>query len=849
MDAGSLPQAWISTIACAVLASVAVAVFVALGAYKIGKIAGQLKKVGEKPGVEVRVANTSGGAAGARDGAPDPKGKESAAKGKKSGEKGKESAEKGKESAEKGKESAEKGKESAEKGKESGEKGKSLGAGKRSAGKRKESAENEEESRSSSDEEEESGSGEEESGSEGEKEEEASGSGEKKGKKKVKKEVNKKVKDDDWEWPVYDTWWSDVTYRMERKLRAKEKKGKPNSAPFEVTYEQRKGWPDEVTVKLRSKQLIQVVKKCLSKYSDELMIEEPQIDGQVMFIALRSFKEVYQSMPEDDTALGRHHLKHLIRFLETEYKDTAVHVERMRRERKVTWALLWAFLVKDAEVYYKCNLTGQTLKGIVSYHYYYQSMEGKHMRVFLKARDYNGKKYVNCMIMFQIDEFRSEKSFEGIGICPLSILEEPEVEQLEAMFLRNGRKFYNIVSQGSYYLQYEGPRLRMVLVNTCWQLKKQKADGRVMADLLSFARMNPGYPLKNAEPPTSCSPGGLACDSEMPSDEDLRLAPAVVYGFSFSNKQWGGFDVNGFSEIEFDDQAFDRDLVLSDPSRKQMLLSLVAEYLRNPSDGDEGVQKLDPISNKGDGCIFLCYGPPGTGKTLTAESLAEKLHRPLWSISVFELGINAKELETNLIEILDIASQWRAVLLLDEADIYMEKRSSKGDPKRTAMTAIFLRLLEYYRGVLFLTTNRVASFDDAFCSRISMFLRYHRLAGAQREAVWRNLFTKAGIDNPDLAPFLETQLNGREIRNTIRIAQTWAKSSGEVLTAGHVLEVVNMLGEFREDLAGAIQDESDESSISRALAKVRSMKGTGSDTELNGNFVKVASKDDDEESV
>jgi hypothetical protein len=86
---------------------------------------------------------------------------------------------------------------------------------------------------------------------------------------------------------------------------------------------------------------------------------------------------------------------------------------------------------------------------------------------------------------------------------------------------------------------------------------------------------------------------------------------------------------------------------------------------------------------------------------------------------VFELGINAKELETNLIEILDIASQWWAVLLLDEAAIYMEKRSSKGDPKRTAMTAIFLRLLEYYHGVLFLTTNRVASFDDAFCSHTS----------------------------------------------------------------------------------------------------------------------------------
>ncbi|KAG0559702.1 hypothetical protein KC19_10G124600 [Ceratodon purpureus] len=796
MDSG-LAATWIITIACAILASVGVGLFVAVGAYKIGKLAGKLKKVEEKAGVVAPVGSTDVTT-------PAPS---------------------------------------------------AVKEGGATSDPKKEESDGSDDEDSDSDEEKESGSEEEEEeekkkprkgvkGAKG-----ASGSGEKKGKKKTK-EVKKKVKDDDWEWPVYDTWWSDVTYRMERKLRAKEKKGKPNSAPFEVTYEQRKGWPDEVTIKLRSKPLIQVAKKCLSKHSEALIIDEPHIDGQVMFHALNSFREIYQSMPEDNTALGRHHLKHLIRFLETEYKDTIVHVERMRRERNVTWALMWAFLPKDQEVYYKCDMTGQTLKGIVSFHYYYENMQGKHLRVFLKARNYNGRKYINCVVKVTIDEFRNEKSFEGIGICPFNILEESEVSQLEDVFLHNGRKFYNIVSQGSYYMQYEGPRLRMVLVNTCWQLKKQKADGRVMVDLLSFARMNPGYPLENAEPAKSCSPGGLTCgDQEMPSDEDLRLAPAIVYGFSFSNKQWGGFDVNGFSEIQFDDQAFDRDLVLSDPSRKQMLLALVSEYLRSPGDGDEVVQKLDPISNKGDGCIFLCYGPPGTGKTLTAESMAEKLHRPLWSISVFELGTNAKELETNLIEILDIASQWRAVLLLDEADIYMEKRTSQGDPKRTAMTAIFLRLLEYYRGVLFLTTNRVASFDDAFCSRISMFLRYHRLAGAQREAVWSNLFAKAGIPEPDLGPFLETQLNGREIRNTIRIAQTWAKSSGESLTTGHVLEVVNMLGEFRQDLEGAIRDESDTRSISRALAKVRSLKasGNGSDSDLNGNFVKVASTNDNDD--
>jgi hypothetical protein len=774
MDAGG-PATWILTIACTTLAVVATSMFVALGAYKIGKVTGKYKKAEGKvpdPVPAPLPAPAVGPIA-----SPNDEDKDDTSSDDNSSDESNESDEE------------------TEKKPRRGAKGAAAAGGK---------------------------------------------------KKKKSKTKAKKVKDDDWEWPVYDTYWSEATYRMERKLRAKEKKVKPNASPFEVTYEQNRGWPDEVMVKLRSKPLVQIAAKCLEKHSEVLIVQEPEIDAKHMFIALNSFKERYESIKDDDTSTARYPLKHLIRFLETEYKNTIVHVERMAREKKVRWGLLWAFLHKGEKVYYTCSLTGQTLQGIVKFIYYDQSMQGKYLRCYLDCCNYNGVKYVKCQTMVTIDEFKSERSFESIGICPMALLEDEVVAQMEAMFLRNGRKFYNIVSKGNYYMQYEGPRLQMVRVDSCWRLKKQKADGRVIVDLLSFARMNPGYPLENAEPPTCCSPQNLSFVSdEVPSDEELMLAPAVVYGFSFSNKQWGGFDVNGFSEIQFDDQAFDRDLVLTDPTRKQMLLALVSQYLL--SSGDEGVAKLDPISNKGDGCIFLCYGPPGTGKTLTAESIAEKLHRPLWSISVFELGTNANDLETNLIQILDIASQWRAVLLLDEADIYMEKRTSNGDPSRTAMTAIFLRLLEYYRGVLFLTTNRVASFDDAFCSRISMFLRYHRLEGKQREAVWSNLFARAGIENPDLTPFLETNLNGREIRNTIRIAQTWAQSSKEELTTDHVLQVVNMLGEFRQDLEGAIRDESDERVITRALAKVRSMKGSDSAEALNGHFVRVTSNTDGDE--
>jgi len=74
------------------------------------------------------------------------------------------------------------------------------------------------------------------------------------------------------------------------------------------------------------------------------------------------------------------------------------------------------------------------------------------------------------------------------------------------------------------------------------------------------------------------------------------------------------------------------------------------------------------------GCIS---GPPGVGKTLTAELLAEHLHRALMPVSAGELGTTAEAVEERLPRIFKRASRWNAVLLLDEADVLLEQRSSK----------------------------------------------------------------------------------------------------------------------------------------------------------------------------
>lgn len=81
-------------------------------------------------------------------------------------------------------------------------------------------------------------------------------------------------------------------------------------------------------------------------------------------------------------------------------------------------------------------------------------------------------------------------------------------------------------------------------------------------------------------------------------------------------------------------------------------------------------------------------------------------------VSAGELGTSPRELEAFLQQILDLANRWQAVLLLDEADVFLEARTAQ-DIHRNALVSIFLRLLEYFQGILFLTTNRVATFGKS----------------------------------------------------------------------------------------------------------------------------------------
>jgi len=202
-------------------------------------------------------------------------------------------------------------------------------------------------------------------------------------------------------------------------------------------------------------------------------------------------------------------------------------------------------------------------------------------------------------------------------------------------------------------------------------------------------------------------------------------------------------------------------------------LVLEQEHLNVVNDifnADENLIK-DLIPGKTGGINVLASGPPGVGKTLTAEVFAEMKKRPLYSLSVSEIGTSPAQIETNLQRVFTRVERWKAVLLFDECDVFLSKRSDNLD--QAAVCGMFLRLLDYYSGTMFLTTNRNVNIDDAVDSRIAFRIIYHALTPEDRMKVWVPLLQDAKIEMaPEVLQMLvDIPLDGRKIRNMTRAMQ------------------------------------------------------------------------------
>lgn len=288
-------------------------------------------------------------------------------------------------------------------------------------------------------------------------------------------------------------------------------------------------------------------------------------------------------------------------------------------------------------------------------------------------------------------------------------------------------------------------------------------------------------------------------------------------------------EVDRITDVKWNKKSFDS--LVIDAKAKEMIQALVSHQL-------ESEKGTDLIHRKGNGLIILLHGGPGTGKTFTAESVAEIAQKPLFCVTCGDIGTKPEEVEKYLESVLYLGKTWGCVVLIDEAEVFLEQRSLD-NLERNALVSVFLRVLEYYEGILVLTTNRVGTFDEAFKSRILLSLHYEKLTKGQRRKIWRGFVnhlkdtngssnekqirgehdgsSSANLPDIDYQEILDSldelanhELNGRQIRNIITTARQLAKFRGKTLNYGLLEEVISLSGKFDEYFRKLNENQSDE---------------------------------------
>lgn len=450
---------------------------------------------------------------------------------------------------------------------------------------------------------------------------------------------------------------------------------------------------------------------------------------------------------------------------------------------------------------------------------YGRNMCGEFYSLDCRIVDWDGTTMGWTDLELRIPSFPGTMPFSSLPCYPLD--HHPQAAAMTAMLLERGRQFEGLA--GYCYRSYKG----VALWHPESKTRRENVQSRIVVDGANWEKENYEHQVyitpfhKEGESRSrrgSCSSGGEECDSDDsdgggggPDDgpdgperaplteEQLLMASPMVRGYALQNKRWMEFYIDDIGDVQFNQDAFSS-LVMPE-EKKELILAFAQSQVKYKNAFD------DVISGKGKGIIMLLSGGPGIGKTLTAESVAEEMRVPLYTMSAGDLGSEAYSVETNLGKILAMVADWNAVLLLDECDVFLEERTPQ-DLERNRIVAIFLRMLEYYEGILFLTTNRVKNMDAAFQSRIHVSLEYPPLDADARAAVWRSFLGRtvsldgAGVrgdaahdvSDQEVQTLSALDLNGRVIKNVLQAANLLACHRREKLAYRHLRTVLQIGG-------------------------------------------------------
>ncbi|KAF4629313.1 hypothetical protein G7Y89_g8838 [Cudoniella acicularis] len=620
---------------------------------------------------------------------------------------------------------------------------------------------------------------------------------------------------------------------------------------------------EEKELIIHSELIIKALRAVVDYYPGQSLLGDTITIKEPFSILVHHRKELQEYKEACGDAETFHHISVLQKYLEDNLGDK-IHEEDARYLKSTpvaTFEMLWMLFKPGQDAY--AQLDDQ--RGGFVVQSCAPTAGGKFgqpspLKVMLWYLDYDGRMVGRRSYSVTITPFQGEREITSLKVFPAKFLDGNSALSPRARLEERGQKFYSLLE--GKQMDYKGYSMAVE------KRPQRYHEGRVVIDQGSFytyaeweettAHPAPALDVDDDETGTctcdTCTEKRRAASAntkwgsyegidprETPSltitKEDgtvdnhrYFLFPRRIMGFDLKSKKWQALDVDNCHAPKIAKSAIENLVLPSD--KQEMIKALVHKFSsstrnKKTNKADSATWSADPIPNKGEGQIFLLHGPPGAGKTFTAECVAEFTSRPLLSLTCGDIGTNEVSVEESLSKWFKLAEIWGAVMLIDEADVYLERRDSN-DLTRNGLVSVFLRAMEYYRGILFLTTNRVGHFDPAFFSRIHVYIGYKPLDAQGRKRIWLQFFSKLEKERGEEVQVLagakryilsddvlkDIAWNGREIRNAFQTAVALAEYEAEKnagkdeqgklhieLRQDHFEKVVEMSDNFKKYLA------------------------------------------------
>ncbi|KAI1411098.1 P-loop containing nucleoside triphosphate hydrolase protein [Hypoxylon sp. FL1857] len=635
-------------------------------------------------------------------------------------------------------------------------------------------------------------------------------------------------------------------------------------------------------VKIHSLHLQQAIRGLVKYYpsqslkGDVITVQKPYSMLLHYYHDLKKLRDMHSKKGNEDPTDEEiaHDLTVLIDWLEPHYINTIQQEEERHKRGVVTSESLWFLYKPGCNVY--SQIGGNWRAFIVRGSNMVASLRPA-MRPDLRMTNsssmtsiiawylaHDGKRFVRRNKRFMLSPFDGERKITSLDLVPSQYING--ADKVRVLLESRGHRYYDIMRNVPRHLGYSGGAISRSGL-------KRHYEGEIMVDPEAWKTQ----PMESDSDSGSDNKSALSDEANTDSDEDAdggsnvgqssredaydsvadwrrlrgsqakdpasaELSPhqksllaTRLRGFALRHKSWMLFELDNTHDIVREE----RDLALKNliiPEEDRRILTAVT---RKHIGSKPSPLFTDFIHGKGEGLILLLHGkssihysplrlaypnlhrPTGHRKDIY-QCIAEYTRRPLLSLTVADIGTKEELMETRLSDWFSLATKWEAVLLIDEADVFLEKRGLS-DLARNSLVSVFLRTMEYYNGMLFLTTNRVGHLDDSFLSRIQVAITYKKLDIESQKKIWLRFFDKINDENQGLTVSWEAQhyiaseeavksmdMNGREIRNALQTAAALAQdravrgkgTQGAVVTADDIKQVASRRQRFTSYIDG-----------------------------------------------